>query len=839
MPDINFNWKRYWCPREGAFNLSDGGYLVDPEGEYGHFFAEDVRPYKDISTTPCLVLLGEPGIGKTTALEEIYLSESENYQTVRLDLGEFSSDDRLFRHFIENEPVKAWRDGSHILSVLLDSLDECRVANIAKVLSCELARMPTERLRLRIACRTAVWPITLEEALNTAWGKDNFGVYELAPLSRKDVAEAATQSGIPQDEFLHEIAHVHAQPLAIKPISLKFLLNQYQANRCLPAEEAVLYLKGCFCLCEESQERQDAGIPRACDAAQRFVTAQRIAYITIFSGKFAVWTGPQDSSMPAEDLSISDLLGIDMCNGHQFDVNEAVVRDTLNTGLFTARGAYRMGWAHQTYAEFLASQYLLSRLDAKQRWSLLFLADPFGSDVVPQLTEVAARLASSDDTLFQKILETAPNVLLRSDVSTADYAQRAALLSAILTKCEAKDIHFFNLDHAGRLQYLDHPGIVDQLRPFVKEDTRGRHARVFALDTFQACGVDGLRAELLSLALDRTADIGLRCRALRIIGERVDPDTATRIRPLVEDSPEDPDFRIKGHVLRALWPEFLSAEELFRLLTPKQRNHLMTAYDMFISHEIYDTLRPEDMPAALAWVKAQGRRYDLDLHFKRLLDGVLIVAWNQLDEPGVLPMLAEALGKRLTVDHGHIMDGTEFKNAGFLSGERKRHLLLTQMVSKVDDVDDGTFHLSSRCANIAKSSDFGWLIDKAVSAVAKAEAEAWARLCRWNYNINSVSETEAVLDVYNVNIAMRNQFAPLLEPITLDSPQAHKLKEEHDKYSAFDRDQEQPPLLDPAPAIRVQRLLDRCEAGEPRLWWCVARELSLEPRSCTYWSATI
>ena len=243
-------------------------------------------------------------------------------------------------------------------------------------------------MRFRIACRTAVWPITLEEFLYASWGKENVGIYELAPLTKANVIKAATQSGLPPDEFIREIARVRAQPLAIKPVSLNFLLRQYQANRSLPADEATLYRQGCYCLCEDSQERLDAGIPHACDSAHRFVVAQRIAYVTILSGKSVVWTGAQIGSMPPDDISVSDLLGADAYNGNQFEVNEAVIRDTINTGLFTARAASRMGWAHQTYAEFLASEYMLSRLDAKQRGSLLLLSDSVGADVVPQLSEV-------------------------------------------------------------------------------------------------------------------------------------------------------------------------------------------------------------------------------------------------------------------------------------------------------------------------------------------------------------------------------------------------------------------------------------------------------------------
>ena len=660
-----YNWKRYWCPREGIFNLSDGGYLVEPEGEYRRILAHDVCPYADIASTPCLILLGEPGIGKTTALREIAASEVADYATLEVDLGEFSSDDRLFRHVFEHETVRAWLSGTHTISIIIDSLDECRVAGIAKVLSRALVHMPTERMRLRLACRTAEWPITLEKALFSAWGKRNIGVYELAPLTKANVTEAATKSDLSADGFLNEVARVRAQPLAIKPVTLKFLLNQFRATRCLPADEHSLYMQGCYCLCEESQERRDAGVQHACDTAHRFAVAQRIVYLIIFAGKVAVWTGPQDGSMPLEDLSTSSILGSDICNGDRFDVTEDVLRDALNTGLFTSRGAHRMGWAHQTYSEFLAAQYVLSHLDEKQRRSLLLLTDTVGADVVPQLSEVAARVVTSDDSLFKEILETAPHILLRSDVATADYTKRAMLLSSILEKCNSGDIHFRDVYQVDRLRHLNHPDIATQLEPFVTESTFSLEARVLALEILKACGTNTLTDELLDLALDKTADIELRCSALGILSHSIDDEMAKRIRPLAENSAQDPGRRLKVRALRALWPDFLSSKELFELLTPEDRENLFNAYDVFLSHEIVDMLRPQDMPAALAWVKEQGRKHDLSISLQRLLDGVVIRAWGMLDEPGILPLLADTLGSRLITEHGYIIDRTEFQDSGF------------------------------------------------------------------------------------------------------------------------------------------------------------------------------
>ncbi|MDI6781613.1 MAG: hypothetical protein QME49_05890 [bacterium] len=56
------NWKRFWCPRGANINLSDGGYLSDPDSKWGHILNPKVVPFESIDKIPCLALLGEPGI---------------------------------------------------------------------------------------------------------------------------------------------------------------------------------------------------------------------------------------------------------------------------------------------------------------------------------------------------------------------------------------------------------------------------------------------------------------------------------------------------------------------------------------------------------------------------------------------------------------------------------------------------------------------------------------------------------------------------------------------------------------------------------------------------------
>ena len=75
----DYGWERFWCPRESSINLTDGGYLVDPDARYGSYLNPTLRPFEDISQLPCLALLGEPGIGKTETMR----AERDTRSTLR------------------------------------------------------------------------------------------------------------------------------------------------------------------------------------------------------------------------------------------------------------------------------------------------------------------------------------------------------------------------------------------------------------------------------------------------------------------------------------------------------------------------------------------------------------------------------------------------------------------------------------------------------------------------------------------------------------------------------------------------------------------------------------
>ncbi|KKL26589.1 hypothetical protein LCGC14_2393790, partial [marine sediment metagenome] len=314
---MHYAWKRFWYPREVSPVLSDEGYLSDPDAEYGRIINPHAVPFDALADKSCLVLLGEPGIGKSHELHGIANSlrdvDDTATRTARLyrDLGEYSTDTGLLADVFGCSEFTEWKDGSHRLVLFLDSLDESmlHVDTVARLLGTQLARHDTDRLALRITCRTATWPATLEAPLNEAWGADNVCVRQLAPLRRRDVTVAAQLHGVEADAFVDATIRRGVVPLAVKPVTLEMLLELFSTNTDLPASQFELYERGCLRLCEERRERRESGAAGQFSARQRLVAAERVAATTVLANRRSVWVGDDTTEMPDGAVPIRDLCG--------------------------------------------------------------------------------------------------------------------------------------------------------------------------------------------------------------------------------------------------------------------------------------------------------------------------------------------------------------------------------------------------------------------------------------------------------------------------------------------------------------------------------------------------
>jgi hypothetical protein len=334
-PRRQYDWQRFWYPASSAPRLQDGGFLVDPEGEWGRYSNPDVLPLEQLEDAPCLVLLGEPGLGKSTVLSlEQARARARAQGTTDLvlyrNLHSVTSDQKLLRDVFDTPEFRTWASGGQRLWLYLDSLDEAfdYAAGLHAVLADELLRHreSAARLRLRVACRAADWPPPLEQALGELFGPDGVSLRMLAPLRRRDTADAAQAEGLDADAFLDEVERRGVVPLAARPITLRFLLRR--AGH-ISGDSAALYRDGCESLCtEQNPDRRAARQLGALAPPQRLTVASRVAATVVLGRRLGVWSGPEQDA-PASVIMDHELFGEERIDEHTVHVTRDVLQEVF------------------------------------------------------------------------------------------------------------------------------------------------------------------------------------------------------------------------------------------------------------------------------------------------------------------------------------------------------------------------------------------------------------------------------------------------------------------------------------------------------------------------------
>ena len=465
--------------------MADGGYLLDPESAYGRIANPDLVTLDYLADVPCLILLGERGIGKSTAIRAEYEMRLVSPQYVGdatrwLDLRSYGSEDRLIERLFENSSIDSWRNGRHRLHLFLDSFDECqiRIPTLSTLLIDEFSEraLPVDRLCLWLACRTALWPSILETAFKEIWGEPRFQTFEMAPLTRPNVRMAADQNALESERFIREIEKKDVVPLAIKPITLELLIGVFGENETLPATSVELYERGLRKLCEESDERRfEARSLGHLDADRSLQVASRIAALTIICGKTGIWIGGDQGDRVETDIPLWEIAGgTETVRGLKFEVIESILIETLDTGLFGSLGLNRMGWGHQTYAEFLSARYLAKHdISLKQIMELMTQREGQDTKLAPQLHGSAAWLASMRADVFRDIVKRDPDALLRSDISAVTDADREALVENLLRLYHEGSLLNPGIGSISLYRKLEHSRLASQLSACICDRSKG------------------------------------------------------------------------------------------------------------------------------------------------------------------------------------------------------------------------------------------------------------------------------------------------------------------------------------------------------------------------------
>lgn len=842
------NWKRFWCPREGSYQLSGNGYLYDYESQptYGN---PNIVTLDDLLDMPCLILLGEPGIGKSTEIRKHFkfIEEKARFsgdEFLRFDLQNYTTDQRLFDQIFQNPTFKKWAKGKNRLYLFLDSLDEAllNINTLSTALPYELNQFPIERLYFRIVSRTAEWPGNLESEIKSIWGENNVLAFELLPLRKRDIEEYVTSKGVNSDAFIKIIESRDGQPFAIKPVTLSFLTQIYIQQGDIPQSKKELYLEGCRLLCEESNEdRKVSNRAGKLTPEQRMKIAARIAALSIFANKAAIRKDTKREGYLESDLSKESVLGgVESADRNDFIVGPSEINEALNTGLFSAMGSGRLGWSHRTYAEFLAAWYVTDHnFESSKMLSIITHPGDMKQRLIPQLHETAAWLATFSPEIFSLLLDREPEVLLRSDVLATEPAVRSSLLQALLTAFESGKLFEPMWGDYYHYKKLKHPDIGNQLRDYIFDKKKNFRTRRLAIDIAEECACVDLQDDLANTALDSEEIIQLREQAAHAVVKIADKTTKLKLKPLASGiAGDDPNDELKACGLYAIWPDCISANELFELITPQKKDNYLGQYWEFLEMSVARNLKLQDIPIALDWVTKSTNIAGYANPYENLVDQIMLLGWDNINQPGILRPFAQAVLSRISNYHDIFSRSYTSRLKGnpqpveIVEKENdKRHALVLEILAISSQSSFDLSYLMFYRTPLIFRKDFDWLIDtyaRLEDNIQKTAIAEWvSRIC----DVNSSEQIEFLYKLYESDSIFKKLFSGWFDPVELGSERATKLKE---LYLATRTEEEPHPKLSPPLIERVKGRLEKNEQGDAASWWILNREMTIDETKLMY-----
>lgn len=827
----DFTWRRYLLPIDETPDLSDG-FLIDPT-QYDRAYNSRALAVADAAKYACLVVLGEPGLGKSTVMrnlqEESTKLDRADRVTLAIQLNAYSSDSLLSHDLFDSPHFQEWLSGTHTLALFLDGLDECllHIRTVATLLATQLARLPVSRLELRIACRTAEWPEVLRQQLRQSYPV--VGEFVVAPLTRADAEIAARDRNQDAAAFLQAVEQRDLGPLAARPLTLKFLLASFEGSAQLPDSLVKIYTDGCRLLCTElSKSREASGHAGDTDPDLLLSVAERAAAVTLFGRRSAI-AAAADAVLSDDEVRASDLAGYDCAGGVDQFVKSSDVRLMLRTGLFHRRSdAARFVWSHWSYAEFLAARFIARReLTREQQLALLTQTDTDGTlKVTPQLQQTASWLVAMRPDLIDAFVRSDPQMLLRVDLPVGVRPRVTEALLELFAKGELTD---FDLSLRQRYEFLRHAGLADQLRPYVSGSHYEPMVRRVAIDIAEATRTTQLLPELTIIALDATESVYTRAQAAYAVNRIGDRVYKRQLAPLLETSKQDdPQLELRGCALHALWPEDISATEMLARIGQPTEIYI-GSHSTFLSTQLAAGLSVDDLPVALRWASEQPPEHDSSYEMARVVDAIVARAWLHLEHKEVAQAFARLLVTRAG-QHDRIpsRDAAHDHDVDWTNVERRRLLLdvvVPEMVNRVGGEAARTITFET---HLVQPGDVMWLLSKATSAEPSEVAEAWAGLVAQALRGGHTwAEWDAALEAASEKDTIARAVGPLLRQSSLDSEEA-----------VFHRSQQIARLERAAreAAVKSERALNdtvdlwlkRAIDGEPSAWWRLTVELTID-----------
>lgn len=484
------------APMLDGFFSSEEGFLIDRKVSAAGGQVSRFSEHKD---TRCIVLLGDPGAGKSHLFEALARQSGGHYLQVR--------------DFLRRKPT-VFAPGS---TLFLDALDECRVHYADAPAMDSLVRQIGElqSCQVRISCRNADWMWQDDrEALKDCFPDEN-AVQELYLLPLDEEQQQQVIASIPQvaADFLAQARQRGLEDMLGNPLTLR-LLAQVVAQAPWPRTRRELFERSCTVLLTEDNSthlndrrlRAELSTLELQRAAGLLCTVRLLADIDGFSVQ------------ASNNQRFPSLAALNLCT-------PKALRAALASRLFRATGEPGVfDHSHKAIAEYLAASYLGERFQEGVPLSRIRLLLGGEGTPVSYLRGLHAWLPLTLCGHAEEFIQADPmGILSYGDGASLSSHSKRQLFQA-LTRLAESDPGFWGTDYSSKvLAGLAEPAMVECFSSILKDPAKPHELKILVLDTLRVGQplpeLVGVLAQLLADAATHPNECAYAAQVLSQLGE--------------------------------------------------------------------------------------------------------------------------------------------------------------------------------------------------------------------------------------------------------------------------------------------------------------------------------
>lgn len=548
------------------------------------------RPFSDFGDTPCLVLLGDPGAGKTHVFTHAAKADGARFIKARAFLS-------LPASTLAGQPL------------FIDGLDEQRAGRSDRgIIDALVAKLfEVNQPKVRVSCRVADW-LGDSDLAGLQPFFDQHGetaVLLLQSLDRAEQLAVLAAMGVQPssaEAFLDEAAQRGLDDFFENPQNLRMLWRAVQAGDWPETRSRLFDTSASLLLQEFDDERARAGsgsfaAAELRPAAGALCAARLISDITAISLK--------------EQEGTPDIPGY---RSLVFMPKEKVLA-VLGRRIFDAvPETETVDYSHRTMAEYLAAEFLAARVRAGLPFGRVQAL--IGADGHPaaELRGLHAWLTVHLPERAEELIEVDPyGVLTYGDAAGLSPSTCISLIRA-LDRLSAQNPWFRSGGWEARtIGGLSRPDMTQEFRAILNNPASGFGVRSVVVDALMLGGlIPEMVPDLAAVLVRQASPFAERVHALAAL-LRYGTDGATAVQQAFSNLGATTDgLRLRSEIIRALYGRPYGAAEVVALLNDTARGGDKSGAGLF--WQLADLIPIEDLPAILDGVVPIDDRRRGDRH---------------------------------------------------------------------------------------------------------------------------------------------------------------------------------------------------------------------------------